>query len=199
MFKKLLLLAWVSLVVFAVSCKGPEGDVGPAGPKGDTGAAGPQGPAGENTGSGAIVISSGADSTNEEGGYVTGLTGITPAQDSVLQASAVLVYIKSGGVYWPLPGVVLFDDGSTVSNFTFVNGMDGTNFFIQLLQTNWSEDQDTAPVRKFEDVKVVIVPGNLLRMNAEVLKSYEKTIAALGITDKDIISSKKLNLKALKK
>ncbi|KAA6441648.1 hypothetical protein FEM33_01280 [Dyadobacter flavalbus] len=198
MFKRLLLIAWVGLMVFMVSCKGPQGEVGPQGEKGDTGAAGPAGPAGEDgtSGGGALIISSGADATDSTGSYITGISELTAADDSLLQSSAVLVYIKAQGVYWPLPGIVSFGN-NTLSNFTFIHGIEESTFFVQLIQTDWSEQNlESAPERNFEDVRVVIIPGTILgRMNGQInLKSYEETIAALGLTDKDTKFGKKIKL-----
>lgn len=202
MFRKLLLVASVAMIVVAVSCKGPAGDVGPAGPKGDTGATGPAGPAGEDgegTGAGAFVITIGADSTEEDGSFTTGLTEVTADIDSVLRKSAVLVYVKTGNVYWPLPGLVGFGT-SAFSSFTFIHGIEDETFFVQLFQTNWSEDQDEAPRRAFQELKVVVVPAaSLGRMNAETLKDYNKTINSLGLTEKNIKQGKRLAIKISKK
>jgi hypothetical protein len=199
MFKRLLLVAWVGLMVFMVSCKGPQGEVGPQGEKGETGAAGPAGPAGEDgiSGGGAIIISSGEDATDSTGNYITGISDLTPADDSLLQSSAVLVYIKAQGAYWPLPGVVSFGD-NTLSNFTFIHGIENSTFFVQIFQTDWSEaDLQDAPERDFEDVRIVIIPGTVLegRLNGQVnFKSYEETIAALGLTEKDVKIGRKIKL-----
>lgn len=198
MFTRLLLFAWIGLMVFMVSCKGDKGDVGPQGEKGDTGAAGPAGPAGEDgtSGGGALILSSGEDSSDSLGGYVIGIPNLTAADDSLLQSSAVLVYIKAQGVYWPLPGVVSFGENA-VSEFTFIHGIEESTFFVQIFQRGWSEENlQEAPERDFEDVRVVIIPGTILgRMNGQInLKSYEETIAALGLTDKDVKISKKVKL-----
>ncbi|WAC12113.1 hypothetical protein [Dyadobacter pollutisoli] len=197
MFRRLLLFACVALMIALVSCEGKQGEVGP---KGDTGTAGPAGPAGpagadgeDGAGSSALIISSGKDTTDADGTYITGISDLTAEEDSLLSASAVLVYIKSGGVYWALPGIVSFGTGK-LSSYTFVHGVQESTFFVQLLPTNWSEDQDDAPVRIFEDVRIVIIPGTIVgRMNAQVdFKNYEKTIAALGLTDKEVKMGKQL-------
>ncbi|MCF0074820.1 hypothetical protein LZD49_30315 [Dyadobacter sp. CY261] len=199
MFKKLLLFACVALMIALVSCKGDDGAVGPAGPAGAQGPAGPAGPAGEDgTGSSALIISTGADTTDEEGGYITGLTGLTAEQEELLENSAVLVYLKAQGVYWPMPGVISFG-GSKVSSFTFVHGVDEGTFFVELIPTDWNETQEAPPVRIFEDIRIVIVPGSLLeggRLSSEIdFKNYDKTIAALGLTDAKVKSVGKLKLK----
>lgn len=212
MFKKLLLFAWIGCMVVLVGCEGKQGEVGP---KGDTGAAGPAGPAGPagadgqdgtgtGSGGGAIILSSGAAETDSLGGYVTGLAELTPALDSALQSSAILVYIRSQNVYWPLPGLVGFGTGTNqqASEFTFVHGIQEGTFFVELFQRGWSEDVDDAPERQFQDVRVVIIPGTIVesgRLNAEILKSYEKTIAALGLTEDKVKLSKPLKFKLIKK
>jgi hypothetical protein len=205
MFRRLLLFAWLGLmVVLVTNCKGPQGDVGPQGETGAQGPAGPTGPAGEDGqnggGSGAFILSSGADETDSTGGYITGIPDLTPELDTVLQSSAILVYVKSQNVYWPLPGLVLF--GNAASQFTFVHGIQSNTFFVELFQTGWSEDVDDAPKRTFQDVRIVIIPGTVLggRLDAETLKSYEKTIASLGLTDKDVkVFSGVKNIKLLRK
>ena len=204
MFKRLLLFAWVGLMVILVSgCEGPQGDVGPAGPKGDTGAAGPAGPAGpagqDGTGSGggAIILSSGEVASDSSGNFVTGFTDLDAEDETLLSSSAVLVYIKSLDSYWALPGIVNFGQ-QKLSNYTFIHGLDSGTFYVQLIQTGWSEDTDIAPERDFDDVRVVIIPGSMVeRLNAETLKSYEKTIASLGLTEQTmkLRKSVKLNLK----
>jgi hypothetical protein len=185
MLKKLLIVAWVGLVGISLSCKGPEGDVGP---KGDTGAQGPAGPAGPagaagkdgTSGAGAFVLATGADTTDAEGGFLLGLSGVTAENKAVLESAAVLVYLKNGDAFWPVPGVVGFATG--VSDFTALHYVNGTNFFVDIFQTNWSEDSDTAPRRIVQGIKVVVIPATALRMNADVnLKNYEETIAAFGL------------------
>ena len=197
MLQKLLLFAWIGLAVILVNCKGDDGAVGPAGPAGPTGAAGPAGPAGPagedgTSGGGAFILSTGADTTDEDGGFITGFTGLDAAGISTLDSSAVLVYLKTGGAYWPLPGLVSFGAGA-ISQFTFVHGIDDDTFFVQVIPTDWSETSTTPPQRIVQDFRVVIIPGSALRLNAGInFKNYEETIAALGLTDNDVkISNRK--------
>jgi hypothetical protein len=203
MLKKLLLFASVVLMIAMVSCKGDDGAVGPAGPagaQGPTGAAGPAGKDGEDgtSGSSALIISTGQVDTDSTGGFITGIDDLTPAEDSLLSSSVVLVYLKSQNVYWPMPGLVLFT-GNKFSSYTFVHAVQNKTFFVELLATNWGEDQDDAPKRTFQDIRIVIVPGEILsgRLSAEILKDYNKTIAALGLTDAQVKTASKLkfNLK----
>ena len=198
MLKRLLLFAWVGVMAVLISsCEGSQGEVGPAGPKGDTGAQGPAGPAGQDgqgTGGGGLIISSGAAETDSTGGFFAALGNLTAEQDSLLQNSAVLVYLKSGGGYWPLPGIVFF--GQAYSQFTFVHGVAESTFFVDIFQFDWSETSTTRPTRQVEDVRIVIVPSEVIsRMNAETLKSYEKTIEAVGLTNAKIQTVSKVNIK----
>ncbi|WP_026628460.1 hypothetical protein [Dyadobacter alkalitolerans] len=206
MFKKLLLFAWIGSMAFMVGCKGEQGDVGPKGDAGVAGPAGPAGPAGQNgtgSGGGAFIISSGAVKTDTSGSFSIGYNDLTPEEDSLFQSSAILVYIKSQNVYWPLPGVVVFGTGttSTASEFTFVHGIQDGTFFVDIFQRGWSEEGvKAAPDRSFQDVRVVIIPGITAgRMNAEVLKSYEKTIAALALTEDKTKLGKTLQFKLSRK
>ncbi|SDE25995.1 hypothetical protein SAMN04487996_104191 [Dyadobacter soli] len=204
MFKKLLLFASVVLMIAMISCKGDDGAVGPAGPAGAQGPAGPAGPAGQDGedgtgGGGALIISTGEIETDSTGGYLAVIENLTPAQDSALSSSAILVYVKSGNAYWSIPGLVLFT-GNKFSSFSFAHGIQESAFFVDLFTTNWSEDQDDAPKRTFQDLRIVIIPGEVVeagRLSAETLKDYNKTITALGLTDAPVkLASKlKLNLK----
>ena len=187
MFKKLFVIAWVAVIGLTIGCKGPEGPVGPAGEKGETGATGATGPAGTSGGSGAFVLTNGADTTDANGYFYSGFSGLTAADAEVLKNAAVLVYIKAQNVYWPIPGIVIFPSNKA-TNFTFVHYIDGTNFLVDILGTDWSETQDTPPVRIAQDIKVIVIPAELLgRRNADInYKSYEETMAALGLTENDV-------------
>ncbi|WP_353717720.1 hypothetical protein [Dyadobacter sp. 676] len=197
MLKKLLLFASVALMIALVSCEGKQGDVGPAGAQGP---AGPAGPAGKDGIDGAMpmIISTGVDTTDEEGGIVVGIPNLNPQEDSLLRSSVVLVYLKAQGVYWPMPGLISFGGGK-VSSFTFVHGVEDATFVMQLLPTDWNEQQETPPTRIFEDVRVVILPGSVVeangRLSAEIFKDYNKTIAALGLTDANVKAATKVKLR----
>ncbi|PWJ60647.1 hypothetical protein CLV98_101832 [Dyadobacter jejuensis] len=193
MLKKLSYFLVIGFLVTLFACEGPQGEVGPQGEKGDTGAQGPAGQDGEDgedgdgTGSLPLLMSSGADSTATDGNYYTGLSGLSESGIAILEKSVVLVYIKSGGVYWPLPGIVTFGQ-TAASNFTFVHGIEDDLFFVDIYQTNWSEEVDNAPVRKFEDVRVVIMPTqDLARQDLEVdFNNYEEVVAKLGLSGESI-------------
>lgn len=205
MFKKLLLFASVVLMIAFVSCKGDDGAVGPAGPAGAQGPPGPAGPAGEDGEDGAgtlpLIITTGQVVTDDStGGYITGIPNLTPAQDSALSSSVVLVYIKAQGVYWPMPGLVSFGGGE-VSSYTFVHGVQDATFFVELLPTDWNGTSNTPPKRTFQDLRVVIIPGELVeagRLSAETFKDYNKTINALGLTEAQVKKVNKLNFKPMK-
>ena len=193
MFKKLFLIALVALIGLTISCKGPQGDVGPQGAKGDTGstgATGAQGPAGkdgEGSGSGAFVFTNGVDTSDVEGSFYSAFTFSNPADAAILSNAAVMVFIKAQGVYWPVPGLVSFGTGK-LSEYTFVHGIDGNTFFIDILTTGWSEAVENPPVRIAQDIKVIVLPAELLgRVNGELKgKTYEEAMSLLGLTEKDV-------------
>ena len=181
MLKKLLMVISVCFVVFLAGCKGDDGPVGPAGPAGPTGATGQAGA--DGGGSSAAIISTGAQTSTEGGGFSIGLDSLTTEQSEDYNSVVVMVYIKAQGVWWPLPGVVSFGN-SAVSDFTFVHGVDESTFFVDILTTNWSENQDTAPTRNFEDIRIILVPGSLLKLSADVnWKNYDEAVKALGLSD----------------
>ncbi|MDQ6479600.1 hypothetical protein [Dyadobacter sp. LHD-138] len=189
MFKKLLFGICVCFVALLVSCKGDDGAVGPAGEKGakgDTGAAGPAGQDGQGGGA-AGIISVGSVTGTGTGDLSFGIDNLTAAQQALYDTSVVvMVYAKSLGAWWPLPGSVQFD-GDKVSSYTFVHGVDKTSFFVEIIATGWSEDQAAPPSRKFDDIRIVLIPAASLKLSAEVnWKSYEETIKALGLTDRTV-------------
>ena len=188
MYKKLLLIVCVCFMAFLAGCKGDDGAVGPAGEKGDTGATGATGPAGESgTGSSAFIVTTGTvtgTGTDSDLSFVLA-EDLTAAEQAAYDSSlVVMVYGKSLGVWWPLPGIVQFT-GSATSSFTFVHGVDSGVFFVDLLTTGWSEDTDTPPTRSFDDIRFVLIPGSTgARLSSEVnWKSYDATIKALGLND----------------
>ena len=187
MYKKLLLVVCVCFMAFLAGCKGDDGAVGPQGEKGETGATGPAGPAGEGGSASAFILTTGAVSgtgTNGDLSFVLA-ENLSAADQAAYDSSfVVMVYGKSLGVWWPLPGIIQFE-GSTVSNFTFVHGVDQATFFLDILTTGWSEDTDTAPTRNFDDIRIVLMPASSgARLSADVnWKSYEETISALGLND----------------
>lgn len=203
MLRKLSMMLIVGMFVVFVGCKGDQGDVGPAGPKGDTGAAGTNGTNGTNgtdgvDGSIPLLLSSGATKTDSTGGFTTGLQNLNADAIATLEKTAVLVYVKVQGVYWPLPGIVSFG-GGVLSQFTFVHGIQDDVFFVSIIPTNWSEDVDDAPERDFEDVRVVLLPGEEItdgRKNLDVdFKKYEDVVAKFGLSESKVIQLKNISLK----
>jgi len=188
MYKKLLLVVCVCFMAFLAGCKGDDGAVGPQGEKGETGATGATGPAGSGgAGASAIILTTGAvTGTGTDGDLSFVIDDQLDAESEAFYDSSVvvMVYGKSLGVWWPLPGIVQFT-GQAVSNFTFVHGVDQATFFLDILTTGWSEDTDTAPTRSFDDIRIVLVPASSgARLSADVnWKSYDETILALGLND----------------
>ena len=166
----------------------------------------PPAPAGQDGqdggGSSALIISTGQVVTDDTtGGFITGIPDLSAEEDSLLSNSVVLVYLKAQGVYWPMPGIISFGGGK-VSSFTFVHAVQNSTFFVELIPTDWNEQQETPPTRTFEDIRVVIVPGEIIsggRLSAEFLKDYNKTIAALGLTDAKVQTATKLNMRLKRK
>jgi len=186
MLKKLLMVIGVCFVVFLAGCKGDDGAVGPAGPAGPTGAAGPAG-VDATGGSSAIILSTGAVTGSGTGGDLSFAldTALTADQEAFYDTGvAVLIYVKSQGVWWPLPGNVQFANNN-LGGFTFVHGVDSGTFFIEIFTTGNSEGQATAPVRSFEDIRIVLLPdtGGARLSSLVNPSSYEETIKALGLSN----------------
>ena len=176
----------VCFVVFLAGCKGDDGAVGPAGPAGPTGAAGPAG-VDATGGSSAIILSTGAVTGAGTGGDLSFAldTALTADQEAFYDTGvAVLIYVKSQGVWWPLPGNVQFANNN-LGGFTFVHGVDSGTFFIEIFTTGNSEGQATAPVRSFEDIRIVLLPdtGGARLSSLVNPSSYEETIKALGLSN----------------
>lgn len=188
MFKKLLAVICVCFVVFLAGCKGDDGAVGPAGPAGAAGATGATGATGAagTGGSSAIILNTNAVTGTGTGGdlsfaLVDSLTA--DEADFYDNGVAVLVYAKSLGVWWPLPGNVQFAN-QKVSGFTFVHGVDSGTFFVDIFTTGNSDGATTAPTRSFDDIRVVLIPDTGARLSSDInWSSYDATIKALGLSD----------------
>jgi len=186
MLKKLLMVIGVCFIVFLAGCKGDDGAVGPAGPAGPTGATGAAG-VDATGGSSAIILSTGAVTGAGTGGDLSFAldTALTADQEAFYDTGvAVLIYVKSQGVWWPLPGNVQFANNN-LGGFTFVHGVDSGTFFIEIFTTGNSEGQATAPVRSFEDIRIVLLPdtGGARLSSLVNPSSYEETIKALGLSN----------------
>lgn len=179
------------MFVFLMNCKGSDGDVGPAGPKGDTGAAGP---AGVNA-AGAMIYASGPDTTDAKGMLSLDVNNLTAEQEKTWNTSVVMAYVKASGIYYSLPSNVIFGQGLE-SQFDFYYGIAEKTFYAEMPQTSWMGKKDTdkvPPVRIVEDVRIVVIPATVQRMNAAVKwKDYQQTITALGLSEKNVISLKKI-------
>jgi hypothetical protein len=186
MLKKLLMVIGVCFVVFLAGCKGDDGAVGPAGPAGSTGATGPAG-ADATGGSSAFILATGAVTGAGSGGDLSFalLDSLSADEEEFYDTGvAVLVYAKSLGVWWPLPGNVQFANNN-VGGFTFVHGVDSGTFFIEIFTTGNSEGQATAPVRSFDDIRIVLLPdtGGARLSGLANTNNYEETMKALGLSN----------------
>ncbi|MGV3604253.1 MAG: hypothetical protein ACO1N1_23725 [Dyadobacter fermentans] len=190
MLKKLISFAFLCLSVAFVACDGDKGDVGPAGPQGPAGPAGAQGPKGDSgvngqDGMGARMFTTGPVKSFE-GGYVAGKT-LSPEDSTYIANSAVFAYVKSQNRWWNLPGIVRWD-GDIHTNFGVFSRLGNARIFVSLQPLSWSEDQPTAPDRDFQDIRVLFVPAEQFRLNADMQKnSYEEMIDALGLKDSDAV------------
>lgn len=193
MIKRLAFICWIALIGATMSCDGDKGDVGPVGPAGPAGAAGAPGKDGTNgtngqdgkDGVGAREITVGAVKTTK-GGYTTGKAGLTSADTAMINKSVVVVFIKSQGLWWAQPGMVKFADNAW-TNFTYVTLLRNLNFFVDIRPVSWSEQQDTAPERDLEGIRVVIIPAEKLRLNADVdMTNYDELVSKLGLTKANI-------------
>ncbi|TDB64452.1 collagen-like protein [Arundinibacter roseus] len=175
MTRKLLYALMIGLLPFLYSCEGPQGEIGPQGPAGPQGVAGEKGEPGESSGSGAFQFSTGEISTDEEGDVSFSLELNEDVAASV-EKGVVLVYAKSGNLWFPLPGIVFF--GEEIANFTFVYGLDGVDLTFFLLQTTGAD------ARTFQDIRIVLVPAINGRLNAEIdYKDYNAVKKAFNLAD----------------
>lgn len=195
MLKKISFLAYFGLALLLVNCKGDDGAVGPAGAtgaKGDAGTVGPAGPKGDTGVSGAArYYSLGVDSTDENGYIFVDIPATTAAEETFWGNAAVLVFLKSNGVYWPLPATVTFP-GNVESTFAYYHGYAQKVFYAEIFQKDWtgkSNGVTNAPVRKVDDIRVVAIPATAMRLNGQVnWKSLDAATAALGLTESDLKS-----------
>ena len=177
MMRKLLFLALMGSLPFLYSCDKLKGDVGPAGPQGEQGVAGPKGDKGEaGGGSGALQFSRDTASTDADGALGLGFT-LTQENAKAIEKGVILVYAKSGGFWFPLPGIVFF--GEEVTNYTFVYQVDKLTLNLVVLET-----VEKPKVRKFQSLRVVVIPAANARLNAEVdYKNYEEVREAFDLPE----------------
>jgi hypothetical protein len=195
MLKKFAFLAYFGVALFLVNCKGDDGAVGPAGQagaKGDAGATGPAGPKGDTGVSGAArYYSLGADSTDDKGYLYANFEATTAADEAFWENAAAMVFVKANGVYWALPGTVVFP-GNMESTFAYYHGYAEKVFYAEILQKDWtgkSAENSAPPMRKVEDIRIIAIPTSAARLNGSVdWNNLEAAKAALGLTESDLKS-----------
>lgn len=180
MIRKLLFFVLLGSLPFLYSCDKLKGDVGPAGPTGETGVAGPKGEKGEpgsgGGGGGALQFTRDTLSTDADGTFGLGFT-LTQENAKAIEKGVILVYAKSSNLWFPLPGLVVFDKEAT--EYTFAYQVDKL-----LLNVLVFERAEKPKVRKFQSVRVVVVPAANGRLNAEVdYKNYEAVRKAFDLTE----------------
>lgn len=167
MIRKLLMFVLLGSLPFMYSCKGEDGAIGPQGEQGIQGVQGTQGEKGApaTSQSAALQFSSDTASTDADGALVLGFT-LEPVSAKAIEKGVILVYAKSGGFWFPLPGIVFF--GDQVTNYTFLYQVDKLDLSVIIL-----EAVDKPIKRQFQSVRVVIVPAANGRLSAEVdYKNY---------------------------
>lgn len=174
MIRKLLFFFLLGAVPFLYSCKGDQGEIGPEGPQGPAGVAGVKGDPGDPAG--AVQFPFDTLSTSADGVRVLGFT-LTQQIAASVENGIILVYAKSSDLWFPLPGLVIF--GSEATSFTFAYEVDKLDFNLLLLETG-----ATPKARKFQKVRVVVVPASNGRLNAELdWKNYREVQKALNLPD----------------
>jgi hypothetical protein len=194
---KILSLALISAFFIFISCKGPEGGIGPAGAKGDTGATGTTGPAGPKGDTGATgatgASGSGGGSSTASGiiiikfGSVTHtgselefpLKTITEAQ---INNSAFFFYVntsRTATLWAPIPGVV--PNSGNNYRFSINTQPSGFSYPILYLLRNSGTGSETFP-----SSRVVIVPASDVRNGRKAnvdFSNYEAVKAFYGLKD----------------
>ena len=172
MLRKILFLCLVGALPFFTSCdklKGDQGEIGPqgeVGPKGDPGEPGPA--------AGAFQVTLDTASTDAEGNLVR---GFEVGQENIasVEKGVVLVYAKVSNAWFALPGPVFFTNDA--SNYSFAYGVQGINLVVQLFQLD-----EVPKRRKFQAVRLVIIPAFNARLNASVdYKNYEAVREAFNL------------------
>ncbi len=179
MMRKLLFLFLMGSLPFLYSCDKLKGDVGPAGPQGEQGVAGPKGDKGESgssDGGGALQFTRDTASTDADGAVGFGFT-LTQQNANAIEKGVILVYAKSGGFWFPLPGIVFF--GEEVTNYTFLYNVEKLAMNLVVFET-----VEKPKVRKFQSIRVVVVPASNGRLDAEVdYKDYQAVRKAFNLPE----------------
>lgn len=172
MIRKLLFLLLVGTIPFLTSCDKLKGDDGAIGPAGEIGPKGDPGEVGDPAG--ALQVTLDTASTDAKGDLVR---GFEIGKDNVasVEKGVVLVYVKTGNAWFAMPGPVFFADGA--SNYTYAYAIQGINLVVQLFQLD-----EKPKMRKFQAVRVVLVPAFNARLNAQVdYKNYEEVRKAFNL------------------
>lgn len=170
----------LSSLPFLYSCDKLKGDVGPAGPQGETGIQGPKGDKGDPGtaagGSGAIQLSTDTISTDADGNLSFSIP-LTKETIASVEKGVVLIYAKSENLWFPLPGIVVF--GKEASTFTYAYGINDVNIEVLIIQTS-----ETVVKRKFQNIRVVVVPASNGRLSADVdYKKYPEVQKAFNLPE----------------
>ncbi len=174
MIRKLLLVFMMGSLPFLYSCDKLKGDVGPDGAQGEQGLAGEKGEPGDPAS--AIQVVFDTASTDASGNYINGV-GFETANPKIIENGVVLMYAKSGNAWFALPGPVFFENDA--SNYTFLYVLDGSDLIFQLLQLD-----ATPKKRKFQALRLVIIPARIARLSAELdLKDYEAVRRAFDLPE----------------
>ena len=193
MFKQFLSIGFIFIVALSLSCKGPEGEVGPKGDTGATGPAGPSGPAGQdgegtggNYGSLVVLMEQNVE-TDAEGnisfGSDTFFEGASASQIESFEKGSFQVFLKEGGAYFPVPGPVLFSVEKDLVSYAYFYEVVENAFGLSIFRTSDTEK----PVRKFEEVRLLIIPAMMEEGRRAVnWSNYNEAVKALGLTEKDV-------------
>ncbi|GHB81272.1 collagen-like protein [Persicitalea jodogahamensis] len=174
MTRKLLFVLFMGSMPFLYSCDKLKGEIGPAGEQGEQGIQGEKGDPGDPAG--AIQVTLDTASTDANGDLARGFE-VGAANAAIVEKGAVLVYAKTSIAWFPLPGPIIFADG--VSNYTFAYVIQGANLVVQLLQLD-----EVPKKRKFQAVRVVLIPAANARLNADIdYKDYEAVRKAYNLPE----------------
>lgn len=176
MKRLLFMLALALCSAFISGCEGPQGEIGPQGEQGPKGDKGDKGDPGQPGTASAIQLSSGPIKTDEEGFFALSLP-LNAQSIALVEKGVVLLYAKNSNLWFPLPGIVLF--GEEITNFTFFYGVENTSLVLFL-----QELSEAPKVRDFQDLRLVLIPAQSGRLNAEIdLSNYEEVRKAYNLPE----------------
>ncbi|HEV7347493.1 hypothetical protein [Telluribacter sp.] len=196
--KQVLFVTALSLSAALYSCEGPEGQIGPQGPTGQSGAQGQQGPKGDKgdagekgeagdkgeagNPAGAIQFSMGASISNESGSFVD-TTVITYKNLSAVEKGLVQGYVKSRNTWFPIPNKIRLasenDNLGVIKDVLFAYRLDNSTMITTVHV--W---EGGGLKYQVQDIRVVIVPAQNARLNAEVdFSNYEEVRKAYNLPE----------------